>query len=229
MRVICPECSAEYDVPVPLLGEQGRRVRCSNCSHVWIAEIREEDGAFGGFRAFDENMDMDPIPASLHPEDGEDAYSHGGPGFFASLDKGYLAKMAGGIAIVFLLFGVFLGIGAAAGLNEGAMRPLFTPFGLAGTPEESPLSIKDVVAQTGQDAAGQPVFNVSGKIHNASEHKLSVPQLEVRVLSEAGLEGDSVHVDTDNHPLEGGKDMDFKAVLPGGAGEKAQVRVQFIP
>ena len=35
MRLICPSCDARYEVPVGLIGEKGREVRCTNCDHLW--------------------------------------------------------------------------------------------------------------------------------------------------------------------------------------------------
>jgi predicted Zn finger-like uncharacterized protein len=36
MRLVCPECTAAYDVPDSMLGGAARRVRCARCSHEWI-------------------------------------------------------------------------------------------------------------------------------------------------------------------------------------------------
>ena len=35
MRIACPNCSTLYDVPDKLLGNVGRRLRCSQCDHGW--------------------------------------------------------------------------------------------------------------------------------------------------------------------------------------------------
>lgn len=49
MRLICPNCGAQYEVPDDVIPENGRDVQCSNCSHTWFetpgASIeREEEG-----------------------------------------------------------------------------------------------------------------------------------------------------------------------------------------
>jgi len=36
MHLSCPECSTTFEIPADILG-QGKKVRCSNCSHVWLA------------------------------------------------------------------------------------------------------------------------------------------------------------------------------------------------
>ena len=37
MRIVCPNCATSYEVQAPLLGEQGRSVRCVRCRAVWLA------------------------------------------------------------------------------------------------------------------------------------------------------------------------------------------------
>jgi predicted Zn finger-like uncharacterized protein len=37
MLIVCPSCATPYQVEAPLLGEQGRSVRCVRCRTVWLA------------------------------------------------------------------------------------------------------------------------------------------------------------------------------------------------
>ena len=49
MRLICPNCGAQYEIDVTLLPEEGRDVQCSNCRHAWyqrgpdIESVQEEE------------------------------------------------------------------------------------------------------------------------------------------------------------------------------------------
>ncbi|MEP2641849.1 zinc-ribbon domain-containing protein [Roseobacter sp.] len=36
MRLICPNCDAQYEVPDDVMPPQGRDVQCSNCDHTWF-------------------------------------------------------------------------------------------------------------------------------------------------------------------------------------------------
>lgn len=36
MRLTCPNCSAQYEVPDEVIPEDGRDVQCSNCDHTWF-------------------------------------------------------------------------------------------------------------------------------------------------------------------------------------------------
>ncbi|SMX47196.1 zinc-ribbon domain-containing protein [Maliponia aquimaris] len=36
MRLVCPNCGAQYDVPLEVIPEAGRDVQCSSCGHTWF-------------------------------------------------------------------------------------------------------------------------------------------------------------------------------------------------
>ena len=36
MRLICPNCSAQYEVPADVIPDEGRDVQCSNCQETWF-------------------------------------------------------------------------------------------------------------------------------------------------------------------------------------------------
>ncbi|QFS84448.1 hypothetical protein FIU97_16960 [Roseivivax sp. THAF40] len=36
MRLTCPNCNAQYEVPVDVIPDAGRDVQCSNCGHTWF-------------------------------------------------------------------------------------------------------------------------------------------------------------------------------------------------
>lgn len=42
MRLICPNCGAQYEVDEAVIPEQGRDVQCSNCGHTWF-QHRSQD------------------------------------------------------------------------------------------------------------------------------------------------------------------------------------------
>lgn len=43
MRLICPNCDAEYEVEAALIPETGRDVQCSNCGHGWFQPSPEAE------------------------------------------------------------------------------------------------------------------------------------------------------------------------------------------
>ena len=36
MRLICPNCSAQYEIDATLVPDEGRDVQCSNCGKTWF-------------------------------------------------------------------------------------------------------------------------------------------------------------------------------------------------
>jgi predicted Zn finger-like uncharacterized protein len=45
MRLICPNCTAQYEVPADVIPQAGRDVQCSNCSHTWFQQPFDENAA----------------------------------------------------------------------------------------------------------------------------------------------------------------------------------------
>ncbi|MFY0621929.1 MAG: zinc-ribbon domain-containing protein [Pelagimonas sp.] len=43
MRLICPNCGAQYEVPVDVIPDGGRDVQCSNCGHTWYQRHPDDD------------------------------------------------------------------------------------------------------------------------------------------------------------------------------------------
>jgi predicted Zn finger-like uncharacterized protein len=56
MRIVCPSCAAEYDVPASRMTPQ-RKVRCARCGGEWVAVRETDDAPYG------------PDPVETHPED----------------------------------------------------------------------------------------------------------------------------------------------------------------
>jgi predicted Zn finger-like uncharacterized protein len=79
MRLICPNCEAEYEVDDAAIPDMGRDVQCSNCGHAWFQlppeielALEQEDELFGASGAVDPLTDLDeeddtppPPPAGM--------------------------------------------------------------------------------------------------------------------------------------------------------------------
>jgi len=42
-EIVCPSCQSRYQIPKGAIGPDGRKVNCSNCSHVWLAFPEPEE------------------------------------------------------------------------------------------------------------------------------------------------------------------------------------------
>lgn len=61
MRLVCPNCDAQYDVPDDVIPDGGRDVQCSSCGHTWF-----EAGPLSDLGA---RTVMRPAPSSKHDPD----------------------------------------------------------------------------------------------------------------------------------------------------------------
>lgn len=72
MRLTCPNCGAEYEVPDDAIPGSGRDVQCSNCGHTWF-----EAGAMADAEA--EDLPEPPLPRAPAPAVPEPAADRASP------------------------------------------------------------------------------------------------------------------------------------------------------
>ncbi len=88
MRLICPNCDAQYEVDATLIPAAGRDVQCSNCGTTWFQEAQETIRLTPG-----ERVEPEPAMASEGPsghgltEEAAEFFGHSGP--VAGLDEAY--------------------------------------------------------------------------------------------------------------------------------------------
>lgn len=84
MRLICPNCDAEYEVDEAAIPEEGRDVLCSACGHSWFQEPpgklaeKEEEAALFDAPSFDQSL-VAPVDKKDEAEAGEEGEA-GEPG-----------------------------------------------------------------------------------------------------------------------------------------------------
>ncbi|WP_224824882.1 zinc-ribbon domain-containing protein [Cognatishimia sp. MH4019] len=71
MRLICPNCGAQYEIGDDAIPEDGRDVQCSNCGHTWFQTSAKTP--------VEDETDEDPIPeeVDLSPPADEDELTDG--------------------------------------------------------------------------------------------------------------------------------------------------------
>lgn len=57
MRLTCPNCDAQYEVPDEVIPEEGRDVQCSNCGDTWFQAKSQPDNA-------GQDSDTPPVPTT---------------------------------------------------------------------------------------------------------------------------------------------------------------------
>lgn len=75
MRLVCPNCDAQYEVGPEAIPENGRDVQCSNCGHTWFQAHHDALGANdpSGAAAWDEQASSPSASDAIRPDDHENA------------------------------------------------------------------------------------------------------------------------------------------------------------
>lgn len=64
MRLVCPNCDAEYEVDASVIPDTGRDVQCSNCGHTWFQMSPAVEAAVEAEEAL---YEAPPAPAAAAP------------------------------------------------------------------------------------------------------------------------------------------------------------------
>ena len=78
MRLICPNCEAQYDVDPSQIPAAGRDVQCSNCDYAWFQGPVRPDWETGGSGLAAERPQGRPDPAPVAPDERADTESPAG-------------------------------------------------------------------------------------------------------------------------------------------------------
>ena len=74
MRLTCPNCTAQYEVPADVIPASGRDVQCSNCSHTWFQQPFDDTVSPSAAAMIDEFAvdDNDDAPDAATQSDADD-------------------------------------------------------------------------------------------------------------------------------------------------------------
>jgi predicted Zn finger-like uncharacterized protein len=224
MKITCPECSSSFDIPLAMMPPGGRRVKCGSCGHIWVQQPVTETSGFGSYRALDGVDDIDPIPASVHPHDGQDeGDAESGPGLLANIQWPLVGRMVAGfvLAWVVVLAGIY-GLNRAA-ILPGFMAPLAVAAGFAHPADMHGLEFQEVTAHVHN---GSVVL--AGKIFNGADKTQIIPMVEITPMAADGTAGAPKQVKPEQDSLKSQESVPFAAQLPGAAAD-TQMRLRFIP
>jgi len=67
MRLVCPNCGAQYDVPLEVIPEAGRDVQCSNCGHTWFQRRVQQPATMRETPLPAQDSEQEALPPSEPP------------------------------------------------------------------------------------------------------------------------------------------------------------------
>jgi predicted Zn finger-like uncharacterized protein len=79
MRIICPNCDAQYEVDASAIPEGGRDVQCSNCGHAWFQEKTDVQEDLTAALYEDPVAEEPPVSEALDQDDSDDAPAAASP------------------------------------------------------------------------------------------------------------------------------------------------------
>lgn len=67
MRLVCPNCDAEYEVDASVIPDNGRDVQCSNCGHAWFQMSPQMEEELAAEEALFEAPPPEPVAVATPP------------------------------------------------------------------------------------------------------------------------------------------------------------------
>lgn len=228
MIITCPNCRTQYRIDPSTLGEGGRKVRCSNCSHRWLVEPFTE--AATPPVPEPEPAPPEPVPPAPPPEQARPRGTVTPLAAPAPARKTTPARggrsLTGWVLLVLL---VLLLVGAVLGRNEiialaPAVAPVYERLGLPITVRLG-LEFRDLASARAEP--GSSAVRVTGTIHNVSGGEVRVPQLRVALLDGSREEIRSQLFDPPQATLPAEGTASFELTLPDPPPEARDFTITF--
>lgn len=200
MIVRCSNCETRYLVDPAALGETGRRVRCTNCGHVWHQ-----------------------TPVADAPE----ASSLAAPPVSLDRPPAWAAWAAAALFVIAALAGLALARNAIVTSWPGTVS-IYDAVALPiQAPQAQGLRIVDVQSERVKDG-DRIILLVRGVVENTTEKGRRLPPLRAVLADEAGAALHQWPVAALTRVLDGGQSTAFESWLEDPPEGAAEVSVDFI-
>jgi len=206
MIISCPECETGFNIPNNALGDEGRKVKCSKCTHVWHQppiSIEKE--------TLDELLDSN-VGASKNDNINVDK------NLPITVKKGLMYGLAAS-AVVLLTFSMFLML-----LNQARTSDsLAETFGLNDIEglRFSNFSVEGEIIDNKYD------FFFKGEFLNVSNKKIKIPLVTIKVLSSGGRVMNEMDITPEVTEIEPYSRVEFNPEITQVSGNANKIELSF--
>lgn len=253
MIVSCPNCATRFEVPESALGKAGRKVRCSQCAHLWL---QHADGRMEAVPAPpaappshaepepapERNWEAPPMPAEdepaadiraerAEPEPRRRRFGRGA----ADADMAPRRRRRRALVAILLLLLAGAGAGllllrhdAGPGGGEGAslVDRVMAMFGAQRELPGQGLNFENVATARRKDGDVW-VLVVTGEVVNTTAEQRAVPPLRGALLGADNKELQSWVFNTSVDRLDAGQRTKFETTLRQPTVEATDIKVSF--
>jgi len=255
MILTCPSCSAQYKLESALLPDEGQKVKCAKCAHVWF-QTREDLTSEPEQTAREETVKQDAVSdeafvdadkaEDLLEDPSEEKYEQEQEqeiphGVKPDRDENRtslplkpvptMAQRLGGLGAAFAV--IFLVIILLFGMKKQIVTswPASARFyELAGSPVT--LKGEGLVIETLQAVRANNAGNnllVTGRISNFLNRTIDVPPMQATIRTENGAIQESWVIPTPVDIIQAGESFSFTSRYQGNIAASNSVSVTFLP
>lgn len=239
MILTCPQCETRFLVPVHSLGEDGRKVKCSNCEAVWHQlpdpeelealhadepeEIHHEEGEEG-----------DAFPEGVMPDEGEEGEPDPSEDEDQSTVEPWNSKRSlvgyGAAAGVFLfVFVVLLSMQNSIVRAWPASSSFYRTFGADIDYMGQGLVFDKLEVTLAKDSnETEDVIEISGQIVNLTSREQVVPMVQATLRSEFGEVVQQWVIDLDRDVMPREDVLPFHTQYSAPAGKADDLQLRFV-
>lgn len=192
MIVTCEKCKTQYALSSELVGENGRKVKCSKCTHVWHQLPLEDLTDTSKIEEAPKKLNKVPKGANLPTVN--------------DYNVGFGLKVSFALT---LILAIFLGI-----LSQGESNSFAN---LVGMKETDGLVFENFKVEK-QRVGNRLEFRINGIIENESEEVMEVPDIALTVLSSGGRKMGGITIEPSKRVLEAGEKIDVQTEINNVSG-----------
>lgn len=233
MIISCPQCETSYNIPEDSLRPDGRKVRCSSCSHRWQVHappVEEHSQVIADDEAIDPLLaetDADGIDQQEDSNSRAPKFHPANPATGKVRTRTSLKAIAGWFALLLVVASLAAFVLARHQVAQALpfTKPIYSLLGLG---ENDPLHLR--LSDVGSEEIieeGRAVIVISGLVINEGAAAESVPDLHVSLLDSMQSEITTGIFGTLETELESGGITTFEARFPDPPDEAKLFSVSF--